>query len=320
MTISTITSKNRYVGDGATASFPTGFKFLDNDHVKVILRGMDGSETVWTEGTQYSLTGAGVPGGGTVMVSTSPTDFTPAVGEILVVKLAVPARQETSLPLGGAFPSTAVEGMADLAALRDQAIQEALSRAVKFKETTALADVQFPEPEAGAPIGWNANGDAILNLEAIGRWRGDWQTAADYVALDVVRHPATKNVYVCAIAHTSDDFGDDVAAGSWDEAINVEDAEAAVVAAEAAAAAAGTAQSAAAGSASAAAVSESNTGASASAAAAYETNAGNSATASASSADAASVAAAAALTAQGLAEDAQAGAEAAQGAAETAQA
>lgn len=158
MTISTTTAKSRYAGDGATTNFPTGFKFLDNDHVKVILRGADGSETLWTEGSEYALSGAGAPGGGTVAVNTSPTDYTPAAGETLVVKLAVPARQETSLPLGGAFPSTAVEGMADLAALRDQQVEEALSRALKFKETTALADVEFPEPEAGKILGVKTSG------------------------------------------------------------------------------------------------------------------------------------------------------------------
>lgn len=163
MTIATTTAKSRYAGDGGTTSFPTGFKFLDNDHVRVILLQSDGSESLWTEGSEYSLSGAGAPGGGTVTVSTSPSDFTPQSGEILVVKLAIPAEQQTALPLGGAFPSTAVEGMADLAALRDQQIEEALSRAPKFRETTALADVEFPEPEAGKVARWNATGDALEN-------------------------------------------------------------------------------------------------------------------------------------------------------------
>src|SRR3546814_9973325 len=123
-----------------TVSFPTGFKLLDDAHVRVVLQAANGRGRSWTEGSEYSRSGAGAPGGGSVEVITSPVDHTPAPGETLVVKLAVPARQETSLPLGGAFPSTAVEGMADLAALRDQQIGEALSRAPKFKETTALAD------------------------------------------------------------------------------------------------------------------------------------------------------------------------------------
>lgn len=161
MTVSSTAAKSRYAGNGATTSFPTGFKFLDNTHVRVLLRSADGSETLWTEGSEYELTGAGAPAGGTVAVNTSPSDHTPASGETLVVKLAVPARQETALPLGGAFPSTAVEGMADLSALRDQQVDEALSRAPKFKETTALADVEFPEPEAGKILGVSTSGTEL---------------------------------------------------------------------------------------------------------------------------------------------------------------
>lgn len=312
MTISTTIAKSRYAGDGGTTSFPTGFKFLDPDHVRVLLRHADGSEVLWTEGSEYALAGAGQPGGGTVTAITSPIDHTPPVGTTLVVMLAVPARQDTALPLGGAFPSTAVEAIADLAALRDQQLAEALSRAPKFKATTALADVEFPEPEAGKPVGWNADGDALLNLAGIGRWQGDWQTATDYVALDVVRDPVTKNVYVCELAHASGDFGDDLAAGVWSLAINVEDAEAAATAAAAAHAAAEAAQS-------AAQAAEADAAASASAAEASETNASDSATAAAGSAAAALSAATAAQTAKTNAEAAETAAEAAQAAAETAE-
>ena len=320
MTISTTTAKSRYAGDGSTTSFPTGFKFLDGDHVRVLLRAADGSETLWSEGSEYSLSGAGAPGGGTVEVIISPTDHTPAAGETLVVKLAVPPRQETSLPLGGAFPSTAVEAMADLAALRDQQIEEALSRAVKFAETTALADVTFPEPEAGKPVGWSAEGDALINLEAVGRWQGDWAPATGYVALDVVREPISKNIYVCEMAHTAGSFAMDLAAGKWSLAINVEDAEAAVAAAEAAQAAAASSALAAVGSASAASTSASEAAASATVAATSATDAGNSATTSAAGAITAAAAATAAQTAETNAETAEAIAQSAQAAAETAQA
>lgn len=165
MTISTTSAKSRYAGDGVTTEFPTGFKFMDNSHVKVVLGTAAGAEVVWTEGSEYDLDGAGAPGGGTVTVRSSPVDHRPAPGDVLVIKLAVPPRQETSLPLGGAFPSTAVEGMADLAALRDQQIEEALSRAPKFRETTALAEVAFPEPAAGRLVAWNAEGNGLENVD-----------------------------------------------------------------------------------------------------------------------------------------------------------
>ncbi|WP_420348605.1 hypothetical protein [Pelagibius sp.] len=277
MTIATTTAKSRYAGDGGTTGFPTGFKFLDAAHVRVILQQADGSETLWTEGSEYSLSGAGAPGGGTVTVSTSPTDHTPQVGETLLVKLAIPPEQQTALPLGGAFPSTAVEGMADLAALRDQQLEEALSRAVKFKETTALADVTFPEPEAGKPVAWNAAGDGLENRTRIGMWQGDWATATDYEALDIVRVTPGNDIYVCEVVHSSGVFATDLAANRWSLAINVQDVETARTAAE-------TAATSAANSASAASASETNAAGSAAAAAGSATAAGSSETNAAGSA------------------------------------
>ncbi|MGF1631973.1 MAG: hypothetical protein ACFCUT_21055 [Kiloniellaceae bacterium] len=319
MTISTTTAKSRYAGDGTTTNFPTGFKFVDSDHVRVLLRGGDGSETLWIEGSEYELSGAGEPGGGTVTVHTSPIDHTPATGEILVVKLAVPPRQETSLPLGGAFPSTAVEGMADLAALRDQQIGEALSRAVKFKETTALADVSFPEPSAGKPIAWNATGDGLENRARIGSWQGDWTTAKAYEALDIVRVVPGNNIYVCEVAHISTSFSSDLALNNWSLAIDVADVDQAVSEAAAAQAAAQAAQVAAEAVQSAVEAAAGNAASSASSAAASEGNAAASAAGALGNATTASAAASAAQAAGTIAETAQAAAEAAQSAAESAQ-
>ncbi len=144
MTIATTMAKSRYAGDDSTTAFPTEFKFLNDDHVRVVLRAADGTETLWFKDTNYTISGAGDPGGGTVTATVAP-----ATGETLVIRPSIPSVQETALPLGGAFSSTAVETMSDLTTLRDQQIEEALSRAVKFKETTALADIEFPEAEAG---------------------------------------------------------------------------------------------------------------------------------------------------------------------------
>src|SRR3546814_20125644 len=80
MTISTLAAKSRYAGDGTTVSFPTGFKFLDDAHVRVVLQAANGSERIWTEGSEYSPSGAGAPGGGSVEVLPSPVDHTPATG------------------------------------------------------------------------------------------------------------------------------------------------------------------------------------------------------------------------------------------------
>src|SRR3546814_11558956 len=54
-----------------------------------------------------------------------------------------------------------------------------------------------------------------MNLDAIGRWQGDWETGIDYLALDIVRDSTTKNIYVCAVAPTSGGLVTDVARREW---------------------------------------------------------------------------------------------------------
>ena len=105
MTIATTTAKSRYAGDGVTAEFPTGFKFFDNTQVRVILRDATGQESQLTEGSHYDLAGAGAEAGGTVSLHTSPQDYRPQEGEVLVILLAIAPRRS-------AMRSTAVEGKA----------------------------------------------------------------------------------------------------------------------------------------------------------------------------------------------------------------
>ena len=107
MTISSSDNKRLYDGDGATIGFDVPFKFLANTHIRAVLRAADGTETVWVEGTHYTLTGAGQDSGGTLTVITTPTDYTPAAGEKLLIKRVVPLTQETDFPEGGVFPAAA---------------------------------------------------------------------------------------------------------------------------------------------------------------------------------------------------------------------
>jgi hypothetical protein len=132
MTITSTTVRTIYDGDASTIAFPTGFKFFENSHVEVIHVDADGVETVWTEGTEYTLTGAAEDSGGTVTVETTPTDYTPAAVEQLVVRRVVPNTQEIDLPLGGPLPSGSVERMADLAAMRDQGSEERFGRTLHY--------------------------------------------------------------------------------------------------------------------------------------------------------------------------------------------
>lgn len=136
MALSSTTTRSSYNGDGSTFTFNTGFKFIANSHVMVVLRSASGTETTWVEGTNYVLSGAG-DSSGTVTVKTSPTDYTPASGEKLIIIRAAPNTQGSSLPLGGAFSSATVEEALDLAAMRDQQLEEKIGRALSYPVSDA---------------------------------------------------------------------------------------------------------------------------------------------------------------------------------------
>lgn len=132
MTISSEISKASYDGDGSTTIFPVPFYFLSNDEVRVILTGEDGIETTWVEGTHYTLTGAGLPGGGTVNVATAPSDFTPEDLTLLTIKRDLDLVQETDYPEGGQFPASAHEQALDRIVMLLQQMNEEVGRALKI--------------------------------------------------------------------------------------------------------------------------------------------------------------------------------------------
>ena len=161
MTLSSTASRIRYEGDGATSSFPVPFKFFDKAHVRVTLRDAADQETLWNEGTQYGLTGAGNDSGGTLTVVTAPQDFRPKAGESLVIALVVPFTQEKSFPLGGAFPSTQVEEGFDLAVQRDAQLSEFDRRVMSVPASDTQVgklELAIDSQRAGKYLGFDATG------------------------------------------------------------------------------------------------------------------------------------------------------------------
>jgi len=165
MTLTSTTNRLSYDGNGATTSFPVTFVFWDADDLRVILRDANGAETPWTRGTQYTVSGGGSEGAtGTVTVETSPTDYTPASGEKLIIKSNISDTQDTDLPPGGEFPSTSVETQIDKVVRQIQQKDEELGRSLKLQETSAFSELTVPDPSANKVLGWNAAADALENF------------------------------------------------------------------------------------------------------------------------------------------------------------
>lgn len=163
MTLSSTTVKDDYSGDGSTTDFATTFVFWNSSELKVIHTSTGGTETTWTEGTQYDVTG-GAGATGTVSASTTGTDYTPDSGETLRIKSNVLDIQETALPAGGAFPSTSVEQELDRMVRRVQQQEEQFDRAPLLSEGSTFSGLTLPDPSADLVLGWNSAGDELSNL------------------------------------------------------------------------------------------------------------------------------------------------------------
>lgn len=175
-----------------------------------------------------------------------------------------------------------VENKFDAVGVGFDDVQVETNRAIKLASGShEIPDT--PATRANQIIGFDASG-ALQLQPGVGRYRGDWATATAYALRDVVKDAATRNLYICQIAHTSGVLNDDIAAGKFVLLISVVEVEQAKLDAQAAANAAATSET-------NAATSETNAANSASAAATSETSAATSETNAASSASAAATSA-----------------------------
>jgi hypothetical protein len=164
VTISSETNKVSYAGNGSTAAFSTGFTFAANNEVVLILRtDSTGAEVTWVEGTEYTLAGAGINSAGTVTVDTSPTDYTPATGETLVVSLAPDFLQSYSLPRGGKVsPKDTLEAMHDNRVRQVLRLKDETDRSLKFPISESNpGELPNSVDRASLYLAFDVNGDPI---------------------------------------------------------------------------------------------------------------------------------------------------------------
>jgi len=219
MTLSSETERVSYSGDGSTASFSVPFVFWSLDDLEVILRASDGAETVWTRGNQYSVTG-GSGSTGTVTVSTSPTDYTPASGTKLVIRSSLTLTQDLSLTSGGTFPSTSIAQQFDKLVRMIQQANERAGRAIRFPATDSSSlSALLPASSARASkfLAFDADGNPVASAGS-----ADTVTVSTFMAtvLDDLTAAAARLTLGISIGTTVDKYVEDYGAvgdGSTDD-------------------------------------------------------------------------------------------------------
>lgn len=160
MTVSTTTNRVSYNGNGTTVDFATPYFIVDAD-VYVYVDGV-----LLTLATDYTLTGAGVAGGGTVSCVVAP-----ATGTGNVVILVSPAlTQLLDLVENDKNPAGTRETAFDKLTLIAQRISDRLDRAVQLLDYDTTASMYLPvaADRASQYLAFDASGNVLMSPAAAG--------------------------------------------------------------------------------------------------------------------------------------------------------
>lgn len=157
MTITNTTlASPTYNGNDATVAFATGFQFIANADLKVVVTSATGTETVKTITTDYTVTGAGSPSGGTVTFL-----IAPATGEKVNITSNVTIDQQTDYTEGGSFSAATHETALDKLTKICQQIKETTNRSIQIPIASQAVSTQTTTPEAHYILRVNADADGV---------------------------------------------------------------------------------------------------------------------------------------------------------------
>lgn len=161
MTVNTTTSRADYTGNGVTTAFTVPFYFLDNTHLTVLRTVIaTGVSTTLVLGTDYTVTGAGVPAGGTVTCTVAPT----AAQKISILR-NVPFTQLTDYVPNDPFPAESHERALDQLTMLAQQVTENVSRAITLPAATTGISTNLPTAQPLQLLGFNAAGNALTTYD-----------------------------------------------------------------------------------------------------------------------------------------------------------
>ena len=159
MTVSSTTVKNSYSGNSSTTVFAYAFKIFADTDLQVIIRSSTGTETTKTLTTHYTVSGAGDASGGNV---TFTSGNTPATGETVVIRRAVPQTQAIDYIANDPFPAESHEEGLDRATMTTQQMQEELDRSFKVSRTNTITSSEFTDDaatRASKTLGFDSDGN-----------------------------------------------------------------------------------------------------------------------------------------------------------------
>ena len=202
MTISSTTVKNSYSGDGSTTTFAYTFKIFQDSDIQVIIRSSNGTETIKTITTHYTVTGAGVASGGSVIFTSGNI---PTSTQTVVLRRNIPQTQSIDYIANDPFPAESHEEGLDRATMAIQQLQEEVTRSIKLSKTNTMTSTEFTvgaTDRANKILAFDTSGELAVTQE-LGTYKGNWTTATAYYVRDLIKDTSNNNIYICNTAHTS---------------------------------------------------------------------------------------------------------------------
>jgi hypothetical protein len=312
MTISTTIIKNSYSGNGSTSVFNYTFKISLESEMEVIIRSSNGTETVKTLTTHYTVGGVGNAGGGTV---TFTAGNIPVTGETVILRRDTAQTQTMDLIDNDPMSAETIEDAHDKSIALIQELQEEIDRSIKLSRTNTMTSTEFTvdaATRANKILAFDSSGEIAVTQE-LGTFRGNWSASTSYQVRDLVKDTSTNNIFIATVAHTSSGsqpLTTNTDSAKWSLIVDAASATTSTTTATTQAGIATTKASEASASASAALTSENNAATSETNASNSATTSANEATASANSATASAASASAAAATFDLFDDSYLGAKA----------
>jgi len=205
ITISDISPRIQYTATSGQTSFTVPFEFFGDNDLVVVNTNAGGVNTTLTKAaspssaSQYSVTGAGVTGGGSITLGGGAT-----LNDKYTITRNVPIARSTDFATTGVFPIDSLNTELDklVAMMQQQGVDINLSPRASSTTSTAFGLV-FPELVADKILSVNSAGNSLLFSQEIGNFKGNWSASTSYVQRDIVKDTSTNNIFIANTAHTS---------------------------------------------------------------------------------------------------------------------
>lgn len=152
-TVNEVAARNDYTGNGSVTAFAYGFRILTKTDIEVLVAGV-----VKTVDTDYTVSGLGASGGGTVTFTVAPI-----TGATVALLRKQPLTQASVYVANEAFPAARLEKDLDKLQMQLQQDRETLGRALTFSKKSLVKDKAVPDPSNTVQLlAFDAAGNLVL--------------------------------------------------------------------------------------------------------------------------------------------------------------